>query len=160
MNAGLSKDIELGRSQSVQAAGTHTWLTVTPKDHFLRLTDQEYRTCAEYRLGAHIMGMQDLTQCPCCKRHQPFVYDPWHFLSCPNIISNEGTARHNNISLYIKTRALNGGCFARYEPRELSQDDHKRPDVELFILPASTLIDVVVSNSLAPSHAKSATTNL
>jgi hypothetical protein len=76
------------------------------------------------------------------------------FMSQPN----EGTARHNSISLFLKTSAL-GGCFARYEPRDLSKDDHKRPDVELFTLPALKIIDVVVSNSVAPSHAPSAKTN-
>jgi hypothetical protein len=64
----------------------------------------------------HIAGIQDLDQCPCCKKHQAFAHDPWHYLSCPNVISNEGTARHNSISLFLTTSALNGGCFARYEP--------------------------------------------
>lgn len=92
------------------------------------------------------------------RKHQAFTDDPWHYLSCPNLISNEGTARHSNISLYLKTSALNCGCFARSEPRDLSKDDHKRPDVELFTLPTSTLIDVVVCNSVAPSHAPSTRT--
>ena len=60
--------------------------------------------------------------------------------------------------MFLKTSALNGGCFARYEPRDLSKDDHTRPDVELFTLPASTIIDDVVSNSVAPSHAPAAKT--
>jgi hypothetical protein len=155
-SASLSKDSELGRLQSILADESHRWLTVTPHDRSLRLTNVEYQTCAKYRLGAHITGIHDLNECPCCRKHQAFMTDPWHYLSCPSLISTEGTARHNHISLQLKHTALNGGCYARYEPRDLSQDDRKRPDVELFTLPVNTLIDVVVSNSIAPSHVQSA----
>jgi hypothetical protein len=155
-DASVSKDCEMGRLQSILADESHRWLTVTPHDRSLRLNDVEYQTCAKYRLGARITGIQDVNTCPCCKKRQAFVTDPWHYLSCSSLISTQGTARHNNISLQLKHAALSGGCYARYEPRDLSKDDHKRPDVELFTLPAPTLIDVVVSNSIAPSHAQSA----
>jgi hypothetical protein len=154
--ASPSRNCELGRLQSILADESHRWLTVTPHDRSLRLTDEEYRICAKFRLGARITGIQDLSVCPCCKKRDAFTIDPWHYLSCASLISTEGTARHNNISLQLKHSALNGGCYARYEPRDLSQDDNKRPDVELFTLPVSTLIDVVVSNPIAPSHAQSA----
>jgi hypothetical protein len=62
MNVSLSKDVELARLQSVQADGSHRWLTVTSRKRSLRLTDQEYRTCVKYRLGVHIAGIQDLDQ--------------------------------------------------------------------------------------------------
>lgn len=84
---------------------------------------------------------------PCCKKRQAFVTNPWHYLSCPSSISIQSTAQHNNISLQFKHTALDGGCYARYEPKDLSQDDHKRPGVELFALPAATLM---ASDSIAP----------
>ena len=67
-----------------------------------------------------------------------------------------GTVRHNNLALFLKHAALTAGCLARHEPADLSHEDRKRPDVELFTVPNSTIIDVVVSNPIAPSHIQSA----
>ena len=70
-----------------------------------------------------------------------------------------GTVRHNSIALCIKQFALNAGCNARHEPANLDENDRKRPDLELFTLPDPTLVDVVVSNSVAPTHLDSAKKN-
>jgi hypothetical protein len=113
---------------------------MSPIDRSLRLTDQEYRTCAKYGHGAHMTSIQDANECRCRKKHQALTDDAWHYLSCPYSISNEGTSRHNNIILYLKSCVLNGGCYARYEPRELVRDHHKHPDTELLRLPTSTIM--------------------
>ncbi|KAJ3176079.1 hypothetical protein HDU85_007827 [Gaertneriomyces sp. JEL0708] len=155
----LSRDFHLARLQSVTAEHSHRWLTVPPTNHVLRLTDLEYRWCARYRLGLVVTGTQDLDSCPCCHKHQAFSIDPWHYLSCRVLISKMGTVRHNSIALCIKQFALNAGCNARHEPANLDENDRKRPDLELFTLPDPTLVDVVVSNSVAPTHLDSAKKN-
>lgn len=91
---------------------SHRWRTVPPTDHTLRLTDQDYRWNARYRLGSPITGVTDLTKCPACNKHQAFQADPWHYLPCSTLISKYGTARHNAVAIYLTIAAQTGGCNA------------------------------------------------
>jgi hypothetical protein len=142
----------LARLNSICDTGSQRWLQVLPRSPHLRLLDPETRIALRLRLGIPFPATADSDKCFGCGQDDALKKDPWHYLSCCKYISNEGTSRHDSISSAITKHARFAGLYVRHEPKKLDMDSDLRPDIEMFTYPKTTLLDVVVAHSLAPSH--------
>jgi hypothetical protein len=120
----------------------------------MRLSDTEYAIAA--RLNLDLPPFPDMDAlpetCPLCvhrKTKQPVSLrdDPWHWLSCPDLVA-ELTCRHNEVADALQHAALLIGAQVRREVKGLKRDSNIRPDLQLFFPGRTLLTDVAVSHPL------------
>jgi hypothetical protein len=121
----------------------------------LRLDDDHVKCNVKLRLGT-LNNLTDTPNCPVCQEQNAMEKDPWHFLSCNVIISNEGRARHNKLGHSIVKHSRMSGVEGHFEPTHLDQQSKLRPDLLLYTHPTMTVSDIVISNPAAPSHCAAA----
>jgi hypothetical protein len=125
----------------------------------MRLSDTEYAIAA--RLNLDLPPFPDMSvlpdYCPLCthrhsKEPMPLRDDPWHFLTCPDLMNGEGSSRHNEVADALKHAALLLGAQARREVKGLTRDTHIRPDLQIFFPGRMLLTDVVIAHPLTENR--------
>ena len=144
-------EIALLNSTSVKDAGR--WLTVVPSQPEFELRNPHFETAAKIRLG--IKPADTLltfpNRCPLC--HRPtHIDDVLHCLSCIAFRRNSITFRHDLVVSAINSYAHRSCITTEVEPRRLSIDSRKKPDLKLFIDNTVTLADITVRHPTAVSH--------
>ena len=95
-------------------------------------------------------------RCTCSVAHRHsdrMQVDPWHYLSCNFALSHSMTKRHNAVRDAIVRVCNKAGITTIREPAHLFTDGNKRPDAQIIYHNTNTLIDIAVSNPIAPTHA-------
>ena len=145
--------------KAITAQAAWTWKTVVPLEPRMRLTDTEYAIAV--RLNLDLPPFPDMSvlpdTCPLCVHRltkQPISLrdDPWHWLSCPDLMNGEGSMRHNAVADTLQHAALLVGAQARREVEGLARDSRIRPDLQLFFPGRMLLTDIVVSHPLTESY--------
>ena len=126
----------------------------------LRLSDVEYAVAARLNLNLRPFPARAMAalpeHCPLCThRHTrapiSFYDDPWHSLTCTNLIKGELSRRHDAVVNAIGRVAWMVGGQVKREVEGLDADSRKRPDLEIVFPGRRLLSDVVVSHSLTAS---------
>ncbi len=155
----LLRNWHKSRLRALHASGSQRWMQVLPRYASLRLLDEHVKWNVKLRLGERPQNISDCDRCPMCGEQNALTLDPWHFLSCKVIVSNEGRTRHNTVVLSIAKFARASGVDVKLEPTDTNPDDNLRPDLMLFTHPKALFIDVVVTNPTAPSHCAAGATS-
>ena len=77
--------------------------------------------------------------------------DPWHALTCTANTARDKTVRHNDQVGILARHAKRAGAHAMPPPR-LDSKSNKIPDLEIDMDDKQLLLDVVITNPLAPSN--------
>lgn len=144
---GVQARAELARLQALKEKESSRWLRVLPTDAGLRLTDSQWQTSAQLRLGIFraAYGAEALP----CEHERAAANDGWHALVC---IKRSGTAinaRHNAVVRLLADAAALLKIPARVEPYNLCDDDDHRPDIQLDLPEYTLLGDVTISHPCA-----------
>ena len=151
---------EWAHQKAITAKGAWGWKIVQPEGPHLRLSDVEYAIAARLNLGLQPFSARAMAalpgHCPLCThRHTrapiSFCDDPWHSLTCTNLIKGELSRRHDAVVDAIGRVAWMVGAQVKREVEELDADSRKRPDLEIVFPGRRLLTDVVVSHSLTAS---------
>jgi hypothetical protein len=136
---------------SITAPKAWTWKTVLPTQKTLMLNNSAYRLAARLNLGLRPdAGGALCVPAKPCPKCDAITEDAWHHLSC----TKGGThLRHDTVLNALYHAALAVGAQAEREPKGLSWDDGKRPDLQMYFPGTHLLSDVVVAHPLAPSYA-------
>ena len=123
------------------------WLRVRPTDNELLLTDLQWQTAAQLRLGMPIAAHGSAASA--CEHHDAADTDGWHALVCTTRSGPGINERHHAVVRLLAAAARRLGVPARIEARHLCERDEGRPDLQLD-LPACTLLgDVTISHPSA-----------
>ena len=95
-------------------------------------------------------------KCYSCGKDGACARDPYHYLSCTTHKRREITLRHNAVVHAICTYTQLAGGFACKEPHDMSDEDGRRPDIQIVLPNQHYLVDVVISHPLCPTHVRSA----
>jgi hypothetical protein len=137
----------VARLQALKEEESDRWLRVLPTDAGLRLTDLQWRTAAQLRLGMPLAPHGDAVR-P-CKHTAAAAEDGWHALVCAGRSSTDINERHHGVVRLLKNAADLLQIPTRTEPTNLCDDSRLRPDVQ-FDLPELTLLsDVTISHPCA-----------
>lgn len=95
--------------------------------------------------------------CPLCthrKTGEPVSLsaDPWHWLSCTDMMRGELTRRHDAVVDAVCRMARQVGAQVKTEVRGLDPHSNQRPDIMLVFPGRVLLADVSVSHSLTPAQ--------
>ncbi len=127
---------------------TAAFLEALPTEQSKRLNDQQFQRAIQLRLNLPLPSPDTCIDCGQNLRRKP---DPFHALNCVKLRRTSINDRHDEIvSLLVEFIKLAGGQ-ARAEKRPLT-GSKLRPDITATLNGQLILIDVVVSNPLAPSH--------
>jgi hypothetical protein len=138
---------EVARLQALKEKESSRWLRVMPLDAELRLTDLQWQTAAQLRLGVPKAPHRN-TASPCVHEHATAT-DGWHTLVC---IQRSGPAintRHHAVVRLLADAAAALKVHARIEPYDLCADDKHRPDLQLDLPEYTLLGDVTISHPCA-----------
>lgn len=113
------------------------------------LSDKHFQLACKNRLGVAPYPCQ-ASRCGGC--NASVLNDPWHDLSCVHRRKNELNLRHDLVTKCIKYYAEIAGAVGRLEPNGLSEDDRKRPDLELFLGHIHQLVDVTIVHPTCRSY--------
>jgi hypothetical protein len=80
------------------------------------------------------------------------IHDPWHWLTCSNLMNGELSRRHHAVVDAIARTAWMVGAQVRKEVEGLDPDSAQRPDLQIVFPGRMVLADVVVSHSLTASY--------
>ena len=139
--------------KAITAKGAWGWKAVRPEGPHLRLSDVEYAMAARLNLDLQPFSTRAMTtlpeHCPLCThRHTrapiSFRDDPWHSLTCTNLIKGELSRRHDAVVDAIGRVAWMVGAQVKREVEGLDADSRKRPDLEVVFPGRRLLTDVVV----------------
>ena len=148
---------QLAHHKAITAKGAWGWKVVRPEGPYLRLSDVEYAVAARLNLNLRPFPARAMAalpeHCPLCThRHTrapiSFYDDPWHSLTCTNLIKGELSRRHDAVVNAIGRVAWMVGGQVKREVEGLDADSRKRPDLEIVFPGRRLLTDVVVSHSL------------
>ena len=130
---------------------------VRPEDPRLHLSDVEYAIAARLNLDlkpfpTHAMAALP-EHCPLCRHNRTVSLndDPWHWLTCGKLVSNELRRRHDAVVDAIGRLAGQVGAQVRTEVGGLDPNSRQRPDIQIVFPGRMLLTDVVVSHSLTAS---------
>jgi hypothetical protein len=149
---------KIAHMKAYSAPKASVWKSTTPTTKELQLTDVEYRMSARLNLRLQPFAcMDDLpASCPMCDvKHakSAIAKDSWHFLTC-NHVKKDQYIRHNAIADALYHTVLVVGGQAAREPKDMSAEDNKKPDLQI-VLPGHHLVtDVVVTHPLTYSKCK------
>ena len=142
--AGSQATAELARLKALQAKESSRWLRALPVDAGLRLTDLQWQTAVQLRLGMprapHGVAGQ------ACEHDHAAAADGWHALLCLARSGPAINARHHAVVRLLSDAAALLKIPARIEPYHLSETDDSRPDMQLDLPEYSLLVDVTVSH--------------
>jgi hypothetical protein len=144
---GVQSQVEVARLQALKEKESSRWLRVLPMDAGLRLTDLQWQTSVQMRLG--IPKAPYGAAAPRCEHERAAANDGWHALVC---IQRSGTAinaRHNAVVRLLADAAALLKIPARVEPYNLCDDDDHRPDIQLDLPEYTLLGDVTISHPCA-----------
>ena len=145
--AGRQEVEELARLRALQEKESSRWLRVLPVDAGLRLTDLQWQTAVQLRLG--MSRAPHGTAGPACEHGQAAATDGWHALLCVARSGPSINARHHAVVRLLADAAAVLKIPARVEPYNLSEDDASRPDIQLDLPECSLLADVTISHPCA-----------
>jgi hypothetical protein len=143
---------EVARLQALKAKESSRWLRVLPTDAGLRLTDLQWQTSAQFRLGVPLPPHGDAA--PPCSHSQASATDGRHALVCRDRSSAAMTTRHHAVVNLLKDAAELLKIPARTEPSDLCEDSKLRPDIQLDLPEYTLLSDVTISHPCAISWRK------
>jgi hypothetical protein len=144
---GAQAGAEVARLRALQEKESSRWLRVLPMDTGLRLTDLQWQTAVQLRLGMP-RAPHGSAASP-CEHTLAAPVDGWHPLVCLTRSGPDINARHNAVVRLLADAAAQLKVPARVEPYHLCDDDDSRPDIQLD-LPACTLLaDVTISHPSA-----------
>ena len=144
---------EVARLRALQGKESSRWLRVLPTDASLRLTDLQWQTSAQLRLGMPKAPLGDAAAT--CQHVRAAAKDGWHALVCLTRSGEAITARHNAVVRTLADAAALLKVPARVEPYNLCEDNDRRPDIQLDLPEYTLLGDVTISH---PSAARWRTT--
>jgi hypothetical protein len=141
---GVQAVAEVARLQSLREKESSRWLRVLPTDSRLRLTDLQWQTAAQMRLGVPkaphgAIGVS-------CTHGKAAADDGWHALVCQQRSGAAVTRRHNAVVHLLADAAELIKVPARIEPYQLCDDDQHRPDIQLDLPEYTLLGDVTISH--------------
>jgi hypothetical protein len=143
------------RLTSITSPYASVWKDTTPSIPELRLADPYYRIASRMNLGLPaFVHLPD--KCYSCGKDGACARDPYHYLSCTTHKRREITLRHNAVVHAICTYTQLAGGFACKEPHDMSDEDGRRPDIQIVLPNQHYLVDVVISHPLCPTHVRSA----
>ena len=95
--------------------------------------------------------------CPLCVHRKTgapvsVASDPWHWLSCTDMMRGELTRRHDAVVDAVGRVARLVGAQVRTEVRGLDAYSNQRPDMMIVFPGRMLLADISVSHSLTPSQ--------
>jgi hypothetical protein len=144
---GVRAKAEVARLQALKEKESSRWLRVLPTDAGLRLTDLQWQTAAQLRLGMPKAPYGDAA--PPCDHVRAAANDGWHALVCLQRSGTAINARHNAVVHLLADAAALLKVPARVEPYNLCEDDDHRPDIQLDLPEYTLLADVTVSHPCA-----------
>ena len=153
---------KIAHMNAYSAPKASVWKSTTPTTKELQLTDVEYRMSARLNLRFQPFAyMDDLpvscTICDVKHAENAITRDSWHFLTCNNVKKDQ-YIRHNAIADALYHTVLVVGGQAVREPKSMSAQDKKRPDLQI-VLPGHHLVtDVVVTHPLTHPKCKDRST--
>ena len=140
------------RYVAYSAPHAHKWKTVIPSQHAHTLSDTHYTIAARLNLGLTPFPNKPAPDCASCREVDALRTDSSHHLCCIAHKSREITLRHNTIVQTLYHHTIHAGGAAVKEPRHLSTETRKRPDLQIVLPNRHILTDVVVTHPLAPSY--------
>jgi hypothetical protein len=151
---GVRARAEVARLRALREKGSSRWLRVLPTDAGLRLTDLQWQTAAQLRLGLPKAPYGDAA--PPCEHERAAANDGWHALVCVKRSGAAINARHNAVVRLLADAAALLKVPARVEPYNLCEDDEHRPDIQLDLPEYTLLADVTISHPCAGRWRKAA----
>jgi hypothetical protein len=146
---GAQAEAEVARLRALQEKESSRWLRVLPMDAGLRLTDLQWQTAVQLRLGMPRAPHGSAAR-P-CEHERAAAADGWHSLVCIARSGRAVNARHNAVVRLLADAAALLKVPARVEPYNLCDDNDSRPDVQLDLPECSLLLDVTISHPCADS---------
>ena len=135
------------RLLALTAKGSSRWLRVRPTDNGLSMTDLQWQTAAQLRLG--MPRAPQGAAAPSCEHRNAADTDGWHALVCATRSGPAINARHHAVVRILADAARLLGVQARIEPHHLCAEDDSRPDIQLDLPDCTVLGDVTISHPLA-----------
>ena len=153
-----SLNTDTPRLASLLRPGAGEFLTAPLTSPSVRLSDAETIHAIRHRLGLPpSSNPEDLKepQCLVCGRDL-VASDPDHSLTCTRNTATQKNRRHHTIKNSLATWSRRAGAATSVEPINwsLARTDNKRVDLEIDLNTATYQVDVVITNSTAPSNAK------
>jgi len=146
-DGGVQAQVEVARLQALKEKESSRWLQVLPTDAGLRLTDLQWQTAAQLRLG--IPKAPYGAAAPPCEHERAAAKDGWHALVCMKRSGTAINARHNAVVRLLADAAALLKIPVRVEPYNLCDDDDHRPDIQLDLPEYTLLGDVTISHPCA-----------
>lgn len=140
-------EAEVARLRALQEKESSRWLRVLPVDATARLTDLQWQTAVQLRLG--MPRAPHGAAGPACEHERAASTDGWHSLVCVTRSGNAINARHHAVVRLLADAAGLLKVPARIEPYNLCDDNDSRPDIQLDLPEYSLLVDVTVSHPCA-----------
>ena len=144
---GAQAETEVARLQALQEKESSRWLRVLPLDAGLRLTDLQWQTAVQMRLG--MPRAPHGSEASPCEHERAVAADGWHSLVCITRSGPAINARHHAVVRLLADAAALLKVPARVEPYNLCEDDDSRPDVQLELPEYNLLVDVTISHPCA-----------
>jgi hypothetical protein len=144
---GVRAEEEVARLQALKEKESSRWLRVMPLDAELRLTDLQWQTAAQLRLGVPKAPHRNSSS-PCVHEHATAT-DGWHTLVCVQRSGPAINTRHHAVVRLLADAAATLKIPAKIEPYDLCADDKHRPDLQLDLPEYTLLGDVTVSHPCA-----------
>jgi hypothetical protein len=138
------------RQASTADQDSSRYLTTVPTSDELKLSDMDLQLAVKDRVGDSPTSTTPAA-CGNCLRLIGSE-ETNHALTCIANTPTTKTMRHNKIAATIAKWARNAGAAASTEPRGYIRNTDKRPDVQVDFSLNTTFLDVVISNSIAPSN--------
>jgi hypothetical protein len=141
---------DVARLKALRVAGSSLWLQTLPTTPLLRLSNEQWRWAARFRLGMHVpIGEQGAGQG--CTHPHASMREGWHPLCCTSQYGAAITERHNAVLRTIAHHSRLILLNPRLEPTELFAESEQRPDIQLDLPDATLLADVTVVHPTAQS---------
>ena len=144
---GAQAEAEVARLRALQEKESSRWLRVLPVDAGLRLSDLQWQTAVQLRLG--MPRAPHGTAASHCEHQRAAATDGWHPLVCITRSGPAINARHHAVVRLLADAAAVLKVPARVEPYNLCDDDDSRPDIQLDLPEYSLLVDVTISHPCA-----------
>jgi hypothetical protein len=141
---GAQAEAEVARLRALQEKESSRWLRVLPVDAGLRLTELQWQTAAQLRLG--MPRAPHGSTASACEHGRAAGTDGWHPLVCLTRSGPAINARHHAVVRLLADAAAQLKVPARIEPYNLCDDDDSRPDIQLDLPEYSLLVDVTISH--------------
>ena len=129
-DGGVQVVADVARLQALKEKESSRWLHVLPTDSQRRLTDLQWQTAAQMRLGMP-KALHGAAGGFCRHEEAALTDGAWHALVCNDRAGAAITRRHNAVVRLLADAAEMLKVPARVEPHQLCEDDALRPDIQL-----------------------------